>query len=551
MKQRTIRPGQITLLIAIALVHVLTWFAYYGNLPAGQYPSDETRATLNAAQAIAGNHSQSGSSVSDNSLYIYTLSVLARFSETDAVLTAAARTLNALALLWITGVCASAASRYWQSNRAVWIVGLLVGLNPVLVFWAGEITPALLAAACMSTAFAHLLPWVKHTRISSSLIIAVSLTLASALQTALLPFALLWALFALLYPINQRSAHFSFAIVPPAVLSGLVLLTSFTLETPWQWRPDSFPHGVYLAYAALANPEIPQDKNFAFYRELHWLLFLNPVHWGALFILAGAGFYARLKESPWSPSVLITLASLLLFAFSFAVNGEGSPTRVSLVPLVTIFAAGAYQMPRFWHRANNSRRLKLLFAGLVLGVFSYGANFATDQSKARESDLVYLAEANLAMDQNRRATTWAKKALEINPGRLEMKAILVLAQFNDWALGRQPKTLPSETVREYLAAADSVQNTSTLRTIRAIYQYKLRNTEDALAAWRAEKVTCPLAALCLYWTGNTNPGSRLEPRNFPESPYRDLLRDGLLIDRNALEYTDIERKIDNLLAPAY
>lgn len=551
MKQRTIRPGQLMLLLGIALVHVAAWFAYYSALPAGKYPTDEARATLNAAQAIAAGHSGDERSLEGISLYTYALSIIARFSETNEDLTTAARALNALALLWITGACASAASRYWQSNRAVWIAGFLVGLNPVLVFWAGEISPALLASAGMSTAVAYLLPWFKNTRTRSTLIIAVSLALASALQTALLPFAVLWPIFAFFYPIHQKAAHLTFAIGPLAFLSGLVLLTSLSLQTPWQWASESLTQPAYLAYAALANQEIPQGKSFAFHRELHLLLFLNPIHWGALFILAGAGFYARIKEHPWSPTVLIAIVTLLLFALSFALNDGGSQTRASMIPLVAIFAAGAYQIPRFWHDTNSSRRLKLLSAGLLLAVFSYAANFATDNSKTWAPDYVHLAKANLAMDQNRRATTWAKKALKLSPARLDMKEILVLAQFNDWAMGNQPRTLPSETAREYLAATKPVQDKSRLRTIRAIYQYKLRETEKALAGWRAEKATCPLALLCLYWTGNTEQEGLGDIAVYPESPYRELLVNALRVDRNALDYTDIEKKVDNLLAVAY
>ena len=49
-----------------------------------------------------------------------------------------------------------------------------------------------------------------------------------------------------------------------------------------------------------------------------------------------------------------------------------------------------------------------------------------------ESDYVYLAEANIHLGNNGRATTWAEKALELNPKRNDMQEVLVIAQFNDW-----------------------------------------------------------------------------------------------------------------------
>lgn len=551
MKQHIIRPGQLALLLAIALVHVSAWFAYYGELPAGQYQIDEARATLDSARAIAEGQSSEASVETGTPLYTYALSLLARFSETDEGITAAARALNALAILWITGICASTASRYWQSNRAVWIAGLLVGLNPMLVFWAAEISPALLAAACMSSAVIYLLPWFKQTSKRSNLIIALSLTLASALQTALLPIALLWPLLACLYPIQKKIVHLGISVLPPVILFALVFLTELSFHTPWQWETGPLAEESQSIYTALANQETPQGKSFSLYRELHFFLLLNPIHWGALFLLACAGFYARLKEHPWSPTALVAMAMLLLFALSFSLNDGGSQTRASLLPLMAIFAAGAYQIPRIWQRLEDFSRLRLIFAGLLLAVFSYAADFVGDPSKQWESDYVYLARANLAMDQNDRATTWAEKALELKPGRLDMQEVLVLAQFNEWALSSQPRTLPAEIVREYLAATEQVQDKSTLRTIRAIYQYKLRNSAKAVAGWQAEKATCPLALLCLYWTGNIQQEDLGNLEVYSGSPYHKLLIDAVRIDRNALGYTDIEKQVDNLLALAY
>lgn len=551
MKQRSIRPGQIALLLAISLVHVAAWFAYYGDLPAGQYPTQAARAYLSAAQAAADSQTGTENPAAGDSLYTYVLSIFARFSDAEGGLVAAARSLNALAFLWITGVCASAACRYWQSNRAVWIAGLLVGLNPVLVFWAGEITPALLAAACMSSAVALLLPWFKETKISSSLIIAVFLTLAASLQTVLLPFALVWPIFAWLYPTQKKMPHLGVSGLPPVVLFALIILTNLSLQTSWQWELGPFSREAYSAYLALTNQEASQGKSYALYRELHFILLFNPIHWGALFILAAFAFYARFKENPWSPSVLVAIAILVLFALSFALNDGGSQSRVSLIPLVAIFAAGAYQLPRIWHRSNNSRRLKFIWAGLLLAVLSYAPQLITGPAKQWENDYAHLARANLAMDQNQRATNWAEKALELDPGRRDMQAVLVTAQFNNWAMGSQPKTLPIETAREYLAATKPVRERSTLRSIRAIYQYKLRNAESALATWQADKESCPLALLCLYWTGTVQPTNFGKLDVYSERPYYHLLVEALSVDRNALGYTDLEKQIDNLLALAY
>lgn len=45
-----------------------------------------------------------------------------------------------------------------------------------------------------------------------------------------------------------------------------------------------------------------------------------------------------------------------------------------MVPLVTLFAAGAYRIPALWCRGAALRRVKLVSVGLLLGVFSYAGD---------------------------------------------------------------------------------------------------------------------------------------------------------------------------------
>lgn len=545
MSRSAFLPGQLRLILAIALVHVVAWFAYYSQIPAGQYPGEEVRATLDAALAMAG-----GASAGDSghSLYTGTLSILARFFNEPGSLTSAARGLNALALLFATGFCASAAGHYWRRNRAVWVAGLLIGLNPVLVFWAGEVSPALPATACLSLALWRIFHWLRHPKISDSLWIGLGLSLAALFQTALLPLALLWPALVAFLPRRERSLHLILALLP-ITACGLLLVSGLQLQSPFLWKTEQLSTELYQA---LGHTEGYDGKSFGLYRQLHLILFLNPIHWGLLLILAAGGAYARLKDGHQGRSVLLALSILTLFALSFALNDSGSQARASLIPLLAIFAAGVTLLPKIWHHASQRTRRRIVAGGILVGCFAYaGILFEKPQAQTWERDYVYLAEANIRLGNNTRATTWATKALELNPARNDMQEVLILARFNEWAMGSQEQTLPIEETKALLEASRQIEGSPTTRAIEGIYLYKLREVAPAKALWQTERGQSALALLCLYWTGELNDLSQDELKNLADRPYYELLREALSIDRNALVYGESKKRLENLLAFSY
>jgi hypothetical protein len=357
-------------------------------------------------------------------------------------------------------------------------------------------------------------------------------------------------LFAFLYATSLKTRHLFFSLAPLAFFFVLLLFTNLSLQTPW---PQEMPSSsiVVETYRALASPEISQDKSYALYKEIHPLLNLNPIHWGALFILAGFGFYIRFRETPWSPTVLIAIVSLIIFAFSLALNAGGSQSRACMIPLLAVFAAGTYRLPKLWFRAKKSRRRKLGLIGLCLFIFSYAPSLTTDPSHTWEKDYVYLANASLKLGQNARAETWARKALELNQERTDMREVIVFAEFNDWALGSKPVSLPIEAAREHMASAQFGSEKSNVRVIKAIYQYKLRDTQEAIARWHAEKTNSALAMVCLYWTGEIQEDDLTRKGDYADRPYYDLLVDATHVDRNSPAYGPVERMVDNMLALAY
>ncbi|TVP75674.1 MAG: hypothetical protein EA353_13450, partial [Puniceicoccaceae bacterium] len=100
-------------------------------------------------------------------------------------------------------------------------------------------------------------------------------------------------------------------------------------------------------------------------------------------------------------------------------------------------------------------------------------------------------------------------------------------------------------------SSKSAEPDSTIRTIQAIYQYKLRDSKQAFATWQAERKHNPLALLCLYWTGQASRAEVGDLSAFAGLRYDELLQSAVQVDRNALAYGDLESLIDNLLAFAY
>ena len=548
MSMRLLLHGQLRLILGISLVYLVAWFAHYSQIPAGQYPSEQAHATLEVALNLAADQQSEASDTTGHSLYTYALSVLAKFFITIESLTFAARALNALALILATIFCASAAGHYWQRNRAVWIAGLLIGLNPVLIFWAGEVSPSLLATACMSMALYKVLPWLRRPKGRDSLWIAICLVMAAAFETCLMPLVVLWPALAGLYPDRKPISHLFLASIPVTLTCGLILVSKLQLENPYALNFSQIYSGLY---STLGNQESYDGKSFGFYRKLHFLLLLNPIHWGALFMLAGAGFYVRVKDGHRGHSVLLAVCILTIFAISSALNEGGSQARATLIPLLAIFASGVALLPKIWGHAGTRTRRKITIGAVLLSLFAYAGYFGQNQSKHWARDYTYLAKANLQFGNNDLAATWAKKALELNPAQIEMQEIRIITQFNKWASGNRQQTLPIEAAQEYLKTAQEIEGTSTTHSIEAIYQYKLREAEKAKATWTAKRDESALALLCLYWTGAITDITASDLKNYAGRPYHDLLKAAIKIDRSALDYGETEKLLDNILALAY
>lgn len=538
-----ILPGQVRLILSVSFVYVLAWFIYYSRQPVGIYPGPEAKAYLDAAFALDGTIGQGG-----YSLYTFLLSILAKFSIDEASLTTTARGLNFFALIFSTGFAASTAGSHWKRNRSVWIAGLLVGLNPVLVFWASIVSPCLMATACMSAALWKIMPWLKNPEFKDSFWVGLSLSLAAAFETTLLPFAICWPAFAFFYPRDQRSLHCLLAFVAPAMIGGLFFISSFQLESPLTLHFDSF--GI-RAYDALNNHEAYDGKSFGLFRQLHMLLLLNPIHWGALFILMGGALYCRLKDQRRLSSVYFCICALVIFAISYALNDGASQARATMIPLLAIFGAGAIKIKKIWNHASKPTRRKIMTGTALLALFVYSTHFGFIEHKSWESDYASLANTSLEHGDYTSASSWAVKTLELNPKREDMMDVIVRANFNEWALGSQLQILPIEETQDLLDSTMQPMQTPQIHAIQGIYHFKLRQIEKAQSIWQENADQCALAKLCLFWTGTETKPNRSDISGLKGLPYYELLIEAIAINRNEVAYMKVEARIDNMLAFSY
>ncbi len=214
------RRGVLSGVVLLALLHCALWFADYGQTALGESPALDNRQTLELAGAMAAGELPA-EPFHRAPLYPYLLSLFLSAGLPDGLLPWLARWLNALALAITAATTAAAALHVWKKPACAWLAGLLIALNPVLVFFAGDAFDILLATACFSSAFALLPKWLERQNLRRTLAIGLLLALGSSLRSHLLPIALLWPAAALFLARDARLRHMLLAI-SPLVLSCLL-----------------------------------------------------------------------------------------------------------------------------------------------------------------------------------------------------------------------------------------------------------------------------------------------------------------------------------------
>lgn len=535
---------ELRLTIAISVVYLTAWIGYMSQHPTGAYPSESEQVLLSQALAI----SKGEASVDGHSYNVYTLllSACAKFLPNESSLSLFAKLLNAIALTLTALICASASGRYWRDRRSVWITGLLVGLNPILIFWSTTVGPSILSALLIAIGFTRALFWPKNSSLNGSFWIGLTLGCAAFFNTAGLFLALFWPIAAWLHSHRSRMNNFAVATVGPIMAITIITFSPVASATPIQIALTDFDKNLY---GFVNSYEAFDDKSFSLYKQIHLLIFLSPIHWGALLLFAITAFYSRVKWGFERRSVYFTSFALLSLGIGHTLLAGGSQMRLALHPLLAICAGGLVLTPAVWKKALPKEKVRVIAAILLICGILYSNFFQIRSKDTWAQDYAYLALANLAANQNSDAEIWATKALELDSSKASMQNVLTFASFNSWALSPTPKPLPIETCQEYLMTAelgDSID--PEVDAIKALYSYKLRNTDSAIKTWAKIQKHSSLASLFLFWSGHSD---ELDTAPHTNSPYYEILIAAKEINRNSLKYTKAQQMMDNILAVGF
>ncbi|MGC6423708.1 MAG: hypothetical protein ACON4O_01830 [Lentimonas sp.] len=539
MEALSFLPKHIRLVLAICLLYAAAWLSQFGRIPIGIHPSeDQVDILINVA---AGNTS---------TLYAGILQSINQFCDSERALIQATRIIQTFALLLAALFCALTAEQFWKSERAACAAALLVGINPVILFRLGQITPTIFAVLCVSIFFWRFMRWIKRAHAGDTFIVGSALAIGVLLEPSLLTLVVIWPVAAFLYPTKNKGVHFVLGLIPPLVAAACVL--TFNLELPHNLSSET-PHPAAQIYSFFSNQEANDGISYAILHKLYFILFLNPIHWGLLLILTVGGVYARIKDSRRGISALALLIVLGLFLASYVFSNGGGQNRLALTPVLAVFSAGCFSViPRIWKHAGTRTRKKIVTGLAGLATLTYTGYFlSSPKDDILRDNYVYMANACIEANQNKMALTWANRAIELSKNRPDMYNILVRAYFDNWATGNDPKPLSIEDVQEqFKAIGRGDPSDPMIASIKGFYHWKLLEREAALALWSAHVEKSALAKIGILWTKDEATAASLG--NPPtRDPYLDLLLLTESVKRGDTQYSEAEKLIDNLFAKAH
>ncbi|MGJ8638925.1 MAG: hypothetical protein ACSHYA_05990 [Opitutaceae bacterium] len=375
----------------IVILYVFAWYNYYGTTALGISPALDNQQTLLLAQQMAeGTLPQEPFHRAP--LYPFLLSFFFHAGLTLDALPVIARALNAVALLTCVAASIHCSLRIWKSTTAAWISGLLVGLNPVILFFAADPFDILLATACLCLSLNPILNWIKDRDPKSALIAATILALGASLRSHLLPLLIIWNVACLAMPSSKRTLNLICASAPLCLSLLLLGVINHKLSgefrcLPWQgaynlWagnNPDAsgkiYTQSISVEFVGAYDNPAKLESIALFEQETnktpphsiqqmnrHWIdrttdhIKNHPVEWLTLMFRKAYFFLNNYEQYDnktynfhkelhpllrWNP---IHWGLLLLLAVGGTLIGLREPSRkailITLIVLFAIYAAG-------------------------------------------------------------------------------------------------------------------------------------------------------------------------------------------------------------------
>lgn len=236
-------------------------------------------------------------------------------------------------------------------------------------------------------------------------------------------------------------------------------------------------------YALLNDWEQYNNKTYAFHRDRSPVLRWNPLSWGVIFLLGGAGFVQLRRQSPalagrffWVAAAVG--ASVLLFFVS-------ARFRLPLAAMLLILAGGAWSSVHCAITRSRWNLAGLAVAGLLLGGLVWSNFDDVRDTRTFVQDHALLARAADAVGDDITAWEEARRALALQPGHGPALTVAVTAWFN-LLLNETARPTDEIAWREYcrrlLAQPDL--GSADVRTIAGLALWRACERPKALAVWQ-------------------------------------------------------------------
>ncbi|MDH3282307.1 MAG: hypothetical protein OEQ18_14420, partial [Gammaproteobacteria bacterium] len=245
------------LVVSATLLYSGGQLAWYSTTPLGLYPVLDGREMLTLAKAIA-NSTLPEEAFYRAPLYPAILSLFIKAGISDTALIVVARTLNGLCHLTSTLLVMSLSRQLWSSTRAMAVSGVLFGLNPVALHFAGDPLDITLAITLMLAGFHQAFYARKH---------GIHIFACGALwglglmaRPNFLPIVVIWPVWtAFNSEASMRWKHVAIAAFGPALVLGAAGTINYELAKDFQVLPWQ---GAYNLWAANKS-----DSNGRYYEQ--------------------------------------------------------------------------------------------------------------------------------------------------------------------------------------------------------------------------------------------------------------------------------------------
>ena len=484
-------PGQRTtprlaglLVGGVILVYTVGYLAWYSSTPLGLVPVADEREILALAGAIAGGNLPPEAFYRAPG-YPALLALLLELGWPQAHLALGARLLNGLCHLANSWLCHRLACRLWSSPKAGLLAAGIVGLNPVLLHFAGDALDITLAITLMLGGLAFI--WatnLPHPAASSLCLALAGLCRPQLLSLLLVP----------LLAAGKRRARFA-GIWPAVLVLGAFGLVNHHLAgdfrvLPWQgafnlWAAnhagsngryfaqtrsiDSHDEGANTARLESeilyreANPDASADYRAAtrwWQARAAEAITADPLAWVRLMASKlrylvnneeqynNKSFSFHKARSPWLASnplcwALVFTAGLAGFTLglrdrrlqvlglALAMLAAGTLLfyvsdrfRAPLVPLLAVAAGGLGQL-----RPGSLRRV-VMAASFALVASLWPVDYPPRETWVQDHLLV--ARSANALQQHALALGEADAALALAPGLASARSTRCVVAFNAW-----------------------------------------------------------------------------------------------------------------------